>query len=237
MLQEYKNSYTYLFEDKEFYKKIWLLPIMLFAFIKYPFGIIFIKGWQVQMVQDILNDKPLQKIDFFPTFIKGLQITFVSLAYFTVPVILSYVFGLKGIIAFLSDIYRFIQGDITGTLTQILKDYVYTFALYITWGMISNPILQSGIIRYALSSDWKALLNVPANMLFLIRHGHQFIKFYVYYLITLFILFLLDLCLTIFAFPVAILLSPIIIILYYGAVSYELGHLARKIAQRQIQSA
>lgn len=60
LIKEYKDGYTYLFSDQEFYKKLWLLPVLLiFPIIKYPFGIIFIKGWQVQMVMDITENKTL----------------------------------------------------------------------------------------------------------------------------------------------------------------------------------
>ena len=63
LLKEYQEGYVYLFSDRSFYKKLWIIPLLLFfPFIKYPFGIIFIKGWQVQMVEDIMLDKPLQSL-------------------------------------------------------------------------------------------------------------------------------------------------------------------------------
>lgn len=230
LIQDYKNSYTYLFKDKDFYQKLWLLPVLLF----FPFiGLIFIKGWQVQMVQDIAYDKPLQKINFSNTLIKGIQITGATIFYFIVPVLICYLSGLKGLWAFILDITEFIRNGMEGYLYDILQDYLLTFMIYMTWGIISTPILQSGIIRYALNHRWQALFNIPINMILLIRHAHHFLKFQLYYGFTVFIFFMMELFF-IPILPLAMLLTPIFMILYYGATSYELGRLAQTIRQRQL---
>lgn len=102
-----------------------------------------------------------------------------------------------------------------------------TFAIYGLWGLISNPVLQSGIIRYAVSKDWKDLFHLPKNILFLIAHIHHFLKFYIFYLVTVALLCILD---WLIPFPtLEFLLLPFLIILYYGSVSNELGCIAQKI--------
>ena len=86
LLKEYQEGYLYLFSDRSFYKKLWIIPLLLFfPFIKYPFGIIFIKGWQVQMVEDIMLDKSLQSLQIKKIVLKGLQITGVTIIYWMVP--------------------------------------------------------------------------------------------------------------------------------------------------------
>ncbi|MGC6248914.1 DUF4013 domain-containing protein [Bisgaard Taxon 45] len=229
LIKEYQESYTYLFDDKTFYKKLWLLPLLLiFPFIKYPFGVIFIKGWQVQMVSDLVKNKPLQALNFGGIFLKGIQITTVTLLYFFVPTILCYVLGLKGILSFFLDVWEFITGGFKGYLADYIQDYILTFLIYGIWGLISNPLIQCGIIRYALSDDWKDLFHLPKNLLFLMQNWYQFVKFYIFYLVTLLLLVVIDSILLIIAFPIELILAPILLVIYYGSVSHELGHLAQK---------
>ena len=217
LLKEYQEGYVYLFSDRSFYKKLWIIPLLLFfPFIKYPFGIIFIKGWQVQMVEDIMLDKPLQSLQIKKIVLKGL--------------------GLKGILGLFLDILEFIQGGLTGYLTDYIEDYIATLFIYFIWGMISNPILQCGIIRYALTGKWLELLNIPKNILFLMANLHNFLKFYIFYLVTVLLLIILDLLLLFIAFPIEILLLPFLLVLYYGSVSHELGHLAKNAFLKQVNS-
>lgn len=234
LIYEYKDSYTYLFYDRSFYKKLWILPLLLiFPFIKYPFGLIFIKGWQVQMVSDLARSKPLQPLNFGNIFLKGLQVTAVTLLYFVVPTVLCYILGLKGIVGLLLDIWELITGGLKGYLTDYLQDYLLSFAIYIIWGIICNPLIQCGIIRYAISGNWLDLFHLPKNFLFLVKNCHQFIKFYLFYLITLGLLIVVDFFLLVIAFPVKLILGPFLLILYYGSVSHELGHLAQRFCTEQ----
>ena len=194
LLKEYQEGYVYLFSDRSFYKKLWIIPLLLFfPFIKYPFGIIFIKGWQVQMVEDIMLDKPLQSLQIKKIVLKGLQITGVTIIYWMIPTAFCYLLGLKGILGLFLDILEFIQGGLTGYLTDYIEDYIATLFIYFIWGMISNPILQCGIIRYALTGKWLVI-----------------------------------------AFPIEILLLPFLLVLYYGSVSHELGHLAKNAFLKQV---
>ena len=101
--------------------------------------------------------------------------------------------------------------------------------------MISNPILQCGIIRYTLTGKWLELLNIPKNILFLMANLHNFLKFYIFYLVTVLLLIILDSLLFI-AFPIEILLLPFLLVLYYGSVSHELGHLAKNAFLKQVNS-
>ncbi|MFC1023967.1 DUF805 domain-containing protein [Pasteurella multocida] len=229
LANEYRESNTYLFADKSFYKKLWVLPLLLlFPFIKYPFGIIFIKGWQVQMVADLARDKPLQSLHFGNIFLKGLQVTAVTLLYFSVPTILCYALGLKGIIGFFLDIWELITGGLEGYLTSYIQNYILSFVIYGIWGLICNPLIQCSIIRYAISGNWRDLFHLPKNFFFLIRNWHQFIKFYFFYLVTLGLLMIIDSIIFIIAFPIELILAPFLLVLYYGSVSHELGHLAQK---------
>ena len=216
LLKEYQEGYVYLFSDRSFYKKLWIIPLLLFfPFIKYPFGIIFIKGWQVQVVEDIMLDKPLQSLQIKKIVLKGLQITGVTIIYWMIPTAFCYLLGLKGILGLFLDILEFIQGGLTCYLTDYIEDYIATLFIYFIWGMISNPILQCGIIRYTLTGKWLELLNIPKNILFL--------------------LIILDSLLFI-AFPIEILLLPFLLVLYYGSVSHELGHLAKNAFLKQVNS-
>ena len=182
LLKEYQEGYLYLFSDRSFYKKLWIIPLLLFfPFIKHPFGIIFIKGWQVQMVEDIMLDKPLQSLQIKKIVLKGLQITGVTIIYWMIPTAFCYLLGLKGILGLFLDILEFIQDGLTGYLTDYIEDYIAN-VIYLTfiWGIISNPILQCGIIRYALTGKWLELLNIPKNILFLMANLHNFLKFHVF---------------------------------------------------------
>ena len=91
-----------------------------------------------------------------------------------------YLLGLKGILGLFLDILEFIQDGLTGYLTDYIEDYIATLFIYFIWGIISNPILQCGIIRYALTGKWLELLNIPKNILFLMANLHNFLKFYVF---------------------------------------------------------
>ena len=206
LLKEYQEGYVYLFSDRSFYKKLWIIPLLLFfPFIKYPFGIIFIKGWQVQIVKDIMLDKPLQSLQIKKIVLKGLQITGVTIIYWMIPTAFCYLLGLKGILGLFLDILEFIQGGLTGYLTDYIEDYIATL-----------------------------LLNIPKNILFLMANLHNFLKFYVFYLVTVLLLIILDSLLLFIAFPIEILLLPFLLVLYYGSVSHELGHLAKNAFLKQV---
>jgi len=153
-----------------------------------------------------------------------------------IPTAFCYLLGLKGILGLFLDILEFIQGGLTGYLTDYIEDYIATLFIYFIWGMISNPILQCGIIRYALTGKWLELLNIPKNILFLMANLHNFLKFYVFYLVTVLLLIILDSLLLFIAFPIEILLLPFLLVLYYGSVSHELGHLAKNAFLKQVNS-
>lgn len=236
LLNEYREGYTYLFHDKTFYKKLWLIPLLLFfPFLKYPFGILFIKGWQVKMVEDIMFDKDLQPLDIKTIFLKGIQITGVTILYLFIPTLLCYILGLKGILSIILDIVELVKNGLWGYIQDYIEDSISTFLIYILWGFISNPILQCGIIRYAITGKWVELLNIPKNLMLLIVNIHKFIKFYVFYLVTLLVLTVIDLFLFTIFLPIEIILHPFLLVLYYGSVSHELGHLARDIYIKEKQ--
>ncbi|HHF1669737.1 TPA: hypothetical protein ACPJIH_001998, partial [Haemophilus influenzae] len=134
---------TYLFSDRSFYKKLWIIPLLLFfPFIKYSFGIVFIKWWLVQMVEDLMIDKTLQSLQIKKITLKELQTTGVTIIHWIIPAILCYLLGLKGILGLFLNILEFIQGGLKGYLTDYIEDYIITLFIYFIWGMISNPILQ-----------------------------------------------------------------------------------------------
>ena len=63
---------------------------------------------------------------------------------------------------------------------------------------------------------------------------HNFLKFYVFYLVTVLLLIILDSLLLFIAFPIEILLLPFLLVLYYGSVSHELGYLAKNAFLKQV---
>ncbi|WLQ16164.1 hypothetical protein O5O45_09580 [Hahella aquimaris] len=103
-----------------------------------------------------------------------------------------------------------------------------TILVYLTWGVISFLVFQSGMIRYALSGDWKTLLNAPVNFLLFVRHAHYFLKFYIYWVLLSLGIFLAD---SVLAFTgIGLLLVPAFTVCaYYITTAHELGLLARKV--------
>ena len=232
-ISEFKHSITYPFEDKEWLKKTW--PIILISFIPIIgiLGLILLKGWRFETIKCLKNNKgKLPDFDFVVIFMRGLFLWGAMLSYFIVPSIICALLGIGGPIGFLVDVYTiFAEGFSAWVLTEP-DDWLLTIIVYVIWGIISYPIYQAGMVRYLLTDNWKTIFNVPANTITFLRNIHYFMKFYLFWIIILVILFFLDF---IFAFTGIglLIIPPLSICLYYSTTAYELSHLVQAIEARR----
>jgi hypothetical protein len=142
---------------------------------------------------------------------------------------------LRSPIGFLLDLFTIFTDGFDSWAKTEPSEYAWTFAVYATWAIVSLPIYQAGMIRFAISGNWKSLLNVPANALFFLRHLISFIKFYAYWLLLCLLILIIDMVLTITV--IGVFFIPVIsICLYYISSAYELGKLAQKVKSKPNQA-
>lgn len=83
----------------------------------------------MQIVTDLARNKPLQSLHFAVIFLKGLQVTAVTLLYFSVyhPMLCTRIEGHYWIFL---DIWELITGGLEGYLTDYIQDYILSFVIY-----------------------------------------------------------------------------------------------------------
>lgn len=228
---EYVYSFTYLFEDKKWLAKTWVLPFFLWVPVVNLFGWWLLKAWQVSAVQSLARGRGLPALngaDIMGNFFKRLVIAFTN---FLVPIAFFWATGLSGPLDWWEDFQQLIKLEWWEFLKGLFVELVTVFIISYIWMAISSCIVQSGIIRWTLTGKWTAALNPLGNLYFFLTHLHHFAKFYVYYLMSLFVVWWLSIFLMFTV--VGVLLIPIITCWYYLSVSHELGHLAHKVAARK----
>jgi hypothetical protein len=229
MLDSIKKSILYPYNDPRWLKKLWVLPLVTLIPVVGIISLILLKGWRFAMVKNLSEgNENLPDLDFGLMIKNGAILWMVMLSYALLPSIILGLMGMGGPVGLLMDMFTiFTDGFDTWVKTEP-SELMWTFAVYVIWAIISLPIYQAGMIRFALTGNWKSLLNVPANAFLFLRYLPSFIGFYLYWLILCLIIFFVDIALTVTVIGV-ILIPTISICLYYISSAYELGKLAQKI--------
>ncbi|MDP5032506.1 DUF4013 domain-containing protein [Paraglaciecola sp.] len=232
MLNNIKQSILYPYKDPAWLKKLWILPLITLIPIIGIISLIILKGWRFSMVKNLsVGNENLPELDFGTMLKNGAILWVVMLSYALVPSIILGLLGMGGPIGLLADLITiFTDGFDTWVKTEP-SEIMWTFAVYTIWAIISLPIYQAGMIRFAVTGNWKSLLNVPANTFLFLRYLPSFIGFYLYWLILCLLIFIIDLALTVTV--IGVILIPVVsICLYYISSAYELGKLAQKIKNK-----
>ncbi|WP_020405079.1 DUF4013 domain-containing protein [Hahella ganghwensis] len=229
-----KQSLIYPFEDRDWLGKLWPLPVIAAIPVLGLVSVILLKGWRLDMVRNLAQGS--QELPVFRPLAMlktGALLWVVMMGHVFIPGVLCSILGIGGPLGFVADIYEILTEGFSAWAKSEPSDWLLTLMIYMIWGVISFPVFQAGMIRYALSGDWKTLLNAPANFLLFIRHIHYFLKFYICWALLLLGIFLVD---TVLAFTgVGLLLVPVFTVCaYYITSAHELGLLARKM-NRQLQ--
>lgn len=230
---DFKESLTYPFEDKNWPAKLWPLPVIAFIPIIGLLSPILLKGWRFETVKNIsTGEKDLPPFDPIMMFKHGLILWVAMTAHIFVPSILCSILGIGGPIGFIEDVYQILVNGFSAWAQSEPKDWALTVTIYLVWGVISFPVFQAGMVRYANSGNWKALYNTPLNFIIFIRHLHFFIKFYLSWLLLIILIAILDSMLAITG--VGIFIIPMVSIVgYYVSSAHELGDLAQKVKYKE----
>lgn len=229
---ELQASITYPLEDKEWLKKTWPLLVIAFIPVVGLFSIILLKGWRFETIKSLKeNNGKLPDFNFMVMLKEGAFLWAAMFSYILVPGLICSLLGVGGPIGFILDIFSILQDGVGAWLETEPTDWVITVFVYLCWGVVSYPIYQAGMVRYAISGNWKTLFNIPANFFTLIRNIRSFALFYMYWFIISFLLILIDSSL---AFTgIGILITPLSMCLYYSSTAYELSHLIQDIEKRK----
>jgi len=228
-MSRFKESFTYFFEDEEWLAKGWLLFLVPLVPVFGILGIFLMKGWRLSMVDNLSKgEKSLPKLDPL-TWLKNGFILWVALfAYSFVPHIIASITGVGGIIDFFSDIMTLLTEGFEPFIKDELQDLFWQMLIFLVWGIVSLPIFQAGMIRFTINGSWKSLYNIPVNTALAARHSLDFIKFYGYWLVFVFLVIVADMILAA-TFIGALLIPVVTVTFFYIMTAAELGHLAEKV--------
>ncbi len=231
-LEEFKEGFVYAFEDKRWLNKLWVLVLLaLIPFISL-LSVILFKGWRFEMVKNMSKGSTeLPEFNFILMLKQGALLWAVMGLHILIPGVLLSLLGM-GTVNLIGDGYAVIaSGFNSDEITQTGTNIGVSFLVYLIWGIISLPVFQSGMIRYALTGKVKTLFNAPVNFLFFIKNLHHFITFYIYWLMLLALLFFVDSVLAITG--IGFLIIPVLSIsAYYITSAHELGSLAQRVSKR-----
>lgn len=230
--EEFIEGFTYAFKDKRWISKLWLLILLAVLPFINIISIILFKGWRFETVKRLSKgNHDLPEFDFVLMFKQGLLLWVVMALHIFIPGVLLAVLGM-GAVNLVGDAYNIVaSGFGSDEITETGTNIGVSFLIYFIWAIISLPVFQSGMIRYSLTDDWKTLFNAPANFLFFVKNIHHFIKFYIYWLMLIGLLFLVDSILAITG--VGLLIIPVLSIsAYYISSAHELGSLAKRVSKK-----
>jgi hypothetical protein len=232
----FTNSFTYVFKDEQWLSKTWPLFVITLVPVFGLLGLIFFKGWRFQVVQHASKGHTnLPDLDLLEAFRKGLILWVFTFVYLLVPSVICMLLGIGGLFAIFADIYEILIEGFEYWIKDEPTDIVYSLLVYAVWFVIMRPMYQVGLIKYAITCQWIAMLNIPYNLLSLLRHLHWFIMFFVFWVLMLFIIVAID-TLLVFTVVGAFLIPSITICLYYITSSYELSLLAQRMNKKYIKN-
>ncbi|MEM6972014.1 MAG: DUF4013 domain-containing protein [Pseudomonadota bacterium] len=234
MITAFFDTFRWPFREADWQAKVWPLPLIAFIPL---IDLITFEGWRMMVVKRMAKgESPLPAFDIGAKLAEGITIVLCRATYVLVPVLISNLTGVGGLIGRILDLFLLASGDGQAIGEDFVSDLAYSMLIIVVWYVISAPIFHCGMIRYALSGDWKCLLNVPANLMLFLGHVHYFILFYIYAVVAAILIVFVAIALTITA--VGVVLVPIAVFcLYYTMSAYEIGELAQKIGSRRAARA
>jgi len=228
-IEDIKKSLTYIFEYPNWYLRLWIFPAIAIVPVIGLIGIILLKGWRFKMTQHLAaSSAELPKIDLFQFFKTGFVLWIFTFLYLFVPAIFLFATGLGGPISLIMDTGVILNQGINPWAAAVTQNIVVTIIVYLIWLVMSLPAYQAGMIRYAMSDSWTSMLNVPANVLLVLRNPIHFTKFYVSWTILSMMVILISATL-ISSIAGIILVPTVITCVYYITTAHELGALAERL--------
>ncbi|MEM6486979.1 MAG: DUF4013 domain-containing protein [Pseudomonadota bacterium] len=234
MITGFIETFRWPFRDIRWAEKTWPMPLLAFVPV---LDIVAFEGWRIRVIKQMARGAaPLPEFDFVEQLIEGIRLILCRLLYVFVPIIVMNLLGSGGFIGRILDIGLFLSGDGQALGEDFISDLLTNIGVIIAWYVLSAPAFHCGMIRYALNDDWRCLLNIPMNILWVLRYAGMFLLFYVYAVLAAIAIFLISGFLTITA--VGVILVPIAVFcLYYTMSAHELGGLAHTIAERRERRA
>lgn len=230
MITAFKETIVYPFRDPNWGAKLWPMPLL--AFVP-ALNLVAFEGWRMLVIKRMaVGESPVPDFDLFAKLAEGMTLIICRFIYTFVPLLILNLLGAGGIIGGIQDLFLMASGDREAFFDDQVNDWVTRIIVIAAWYVISAPIFHCGMIRYALSGNWQALLNIPANVGMLLRNFHHFLLFYLFAILAMVLIALLDAALV--ATVAGALLVPVVTLcLYYAMAAHELGELAHRIAQRR----
>lgn len=228
-IQDMRESVFYVFKFESWPKRLWPFLVLIFVPIVGLLNVVLLKGWRFQMVQNIARGiEELPPVDLFSHFKTGVLLWVCTLLYTFVPALFLFATGLGGPISLVSDSSLLVNEGFSSWSAAAVANILVTVTVYLLWFVFSLPTYQAGVIRYALSGKWQAMLNVPANISIVIKYPRYFMKYYFSWVV---MLLLILLCNALLAMTVVgvLFIPTLVVCMYYIVTAHELGHLASKI--------
>ncbi len=237
LLHHLSEGFRYPFRDEKWLQKLWPLPVIALLPVVGLISVILLKGWRFEMVRNIAHDN-MELPAFDPIIMakRGLILWLVMTGHIFIPGVLCALLGLATPLGLVMDIYEMIVNGVDVWFKENASDWALTLTIYFTWAIISFPVFQMGMIRYALTGNWKSMLNAPLNFMLFVRNIHYFILFYGYWLIISLGILLIDVLFAMTGIGV-FFIPALTLCLYYVTTAYDLGRLAKKMNARNIQLA
>lgn len=235
MVTDIKNSIIYPLKDKQWLEKSWLLLLVPLIPIIALISPVLYKGWRLAMIKNLSqgNDKLplLQPVDWFKN---GAVLWLIWFSYLLLPCIVLALLGLAGPIEMIRDIFALLSSDNKQAwLAEQASEWMISFIVYVTWGLLAYPLYQAGVIRMALYGSWKSVFNLLGNTVLLMKHFLSFLKYYVAWLLIIVSIGMIDIFLS--ATGIGIFIIPLLtMVLYYVTTAFELGSIAKKVKNKQL---
>ncbi|OUS24769.1 hypothetical protein A9Q99_23530 [Gammaproteobacteria bacterium 45_16_T64] len=233
-MDDFRAGIRYPFADSEWLRKLWPLPLIAAIPILGVVSLLILKGWRFQMVKQMVGGSTeLPEFDLWVMLKRGALLWVVMIAHIFIPGVLCAILGLGGPLSLIADLYQIIDEGFSSWAKSAPTDWALTIFIYVMWGVISFPVYQSGMIRYALTGNWKSMLNAPANFLVFLRFSHWFAKFYVSWLLLSLVILAVDSVL-VFTGVGVLVIPTFTVCAYYVTSAYELGHLAKRLHSSEV---
>ena len=228
-----KDSVVYPFRDPRWVAKLWPLPLIALVPFIGLLALVMMKGWRLAMTERFARgDHSLPELDLARFLRQGAVLWAFTFLYVLVPGIVCLLLGIGGPIGFVVDLVGLGTQGAQGWAETQTSDWLWSVVVYLAWAIISLPVYQAGVVRYALGGSWRAMLNVPTNTALFLANAPAFGLFYLSWLVLGLGIAAVDVLLSLTGIGVA-LVPAFTICLYYSSTAHELGHLAAKVHARR----
>jgi len=92
-------------------------------------------------------------------------------------------FGVLGLLRDVVSIGAEDAGTVQEWATRQVWEVLWMGLIYVVWAIISLPVYQAGMVRYAVNDSWSSMFNIPANFALFVRHAQAFLMFYINWLL------------------------------------------------------